>query len=139
MSSLPISTRVYKVGIPCTSSCTVELSNWTVVVPEMRWRNCNTLLLSEEAFTVSMVMRVRLLVGRHTTRCIRVAWREELTLSLMAMTEVGRGEPSRLMMSRRSRCVMALLGGEGSLVAAGAVAGGIFPGWVVGFLALLVT
>src|SRR5947209_491102 len=86
-----------------------------------------------------MVMRVRSLVGQHTTRCIRVAWRAELTLSLMAMTEVGRGEPSRLMMSRRSRCVMALLGGEGSLVGAGAVAGGVFPGWVVAFLALLVT
>ena len=60
-------------------------------------------------------------------------------LSLMAMTEVGRGEPSHLMMSRRSHCVMALLGSEGSLVGAGVVAGGIFPGWVVGFLAFLVT
>src|SRR5436853_6533202 len=57
----------------------------------------------------------------------------------MAMSEVGRGEPSLLMMSRRSRCVMAVLGGEGSLVGAGVVAGGVFPGWVVGFLALLVT
>src|SRR5437588_5112046 len=121
MSSLPISTRVYKVGIPCTSSCTVELSNWTVVVPEMRWRNCDTLLLSEEAFTASMVMRVRSLVGRHTTHCIRVAWRAELMLSLIAMTKVERGEPSLLMMSRHSRCVMALLGGEGFLVGAGVV------------------
>src|SRR5437588_5457100 len=86
-----------------------------------------------------MVMRVRSLVGRHRTRCIRVAWRAELTLSLMAMTEVGRGEPSRLMMSRGSGCVMALLGGEDSLVGGGAVAGGVLPGWVVGFLALLVT
>src|SRR5947209_4743467 len=57
----------------------------------------------------------------------------------MAMTEVGRGEPSLLMMSWRSRCVMALLGGQGSLVGADVASGGIFPGWVVGFLALLVT
>src|SRR5437588_10580456 len=124
MSSLPISTRVYKVGIPCTSSCTVELSNWTVVVPEMRWRNCNTLLLSEAAFTVSMVMRVRSLVGRHTTRCTRVAWRAELMLSVIAMTEVDRGEPSSLIMSWRSRCMMSFLGGIDYLVGLDEVAGG---------------
>src|SRR5205085_5446976 len=81
----------------------------------------------------------RFLVGRHTTRCIRVAWRAELMLSLMAMTKVRGGEPSLLMMSQRSHCVMALLGGKGSLVGVGTVTGGIFPIWVVGFLALLVT
>src|SRR5437588_11687900 len=86
-----------------------------------------------------MVIRVRSLVGRHTMRCIRVPWRAELMLSLMGMTEVGRGEPSLLMMSWRSCCVMALLGGEGCFVGAGVVAGGIFPGWVGGFLSLCVT
>src|SRR5437588_6285304 len=86
-----------------------------------------------------MVMRVRSLVGRHTTRCIRVAWRAELMLSLMAMTEVGRGELSLLMMSQCSHYMMAFLGGKSSLVGMSVVAGGIFPGWVVGFLALLMT
>src|SRR5437660_991700 len=86
-----------------------------------------------------MVMRVRSLVGRHTTHCIRVAWRGELIVSLMAMTEVGRGKPSLLMMSRSSHYVMALFVGKGSLVGVGVFAGGVFPGWVVGFLALLVT
>src|SRR5437660_7246761 len=86
-----------------------------------------------------MVIRVRSLVGRQIMRCIRVAWRAELMLSLMAITEVGRGEPSLLMMSRRSHCVIALLGSVGSLVGADVVAGNVFPCWVVGFLALLVT
>ena len=62
-------------------------------------------------------------------------------LSLIVTTEVVRGEPSRLMISRRSRCVIPLLGGGGCLGAgwaAGAAAGGL-PGTVEGFLALLTT
>src|SRR5205085_5506818 len=82
VSSLPMSARVCEVGIPCTSNCAVGLSSWTVVVPGMRWRNCDTLLLSEDAFTVSMVIRVKSLLGQHTMRYIRVAWRAEFMLSL---------------------------------------------------------
>src|SRR5437588_4098406 len=133
-----MSARVCEVRIPCTSNCAVGLSSWTVVVPGMRWRKCHILLLSEEALTVSMVMRGRSLVEQHTTRCIRVAWRAELMLSLMAMTKVWRGEPSPFMMSRCSRYVM-VLGGEGSLVDVDVVVGGVFPSWIVGFLALLAT
>ena len=72
---------------------------------------------------------------------MRVACRAVLMLSLTVTTEVVRGEPSRLMIRRRSRCVIPFLGGGGCLAAgwaAGAAARGFF-GTVEGFLALFAT
>ena len=63
-------------------------------------------------------------------------------LSLTVTTEVVRGEPSRLMISQRSRCVIPFLGGGGCLVAglaAGAAAAGGLLGMVEVFLALFTT
>ena len=72
------------------------------MVPGMRCRKEETLLLSEATFTVSMVMSVMLLSGRQTTRCLRVAWRAVLMLSRMATVEEVRWVPSRLIRRRRS-------------------------------------
>ena len=76
------------------------------MVPGMKCRKEETLLLSEAAFTVSMVISVTLLSGRQTTRWIRVAWRAVLMLSLMATVEEVRGVPSLLMRRRRSLWVI---------------------------------
>ena len=62
-------------------------------------------------------------------------------LSLTVPTEVVRGDPSRLMIRRRSRCVIPFLGGGGCLVAGcagGAAAGGLLE-TVEGFLSLFTT
>ena len=62
-------------------------------------------------------------------------------LSLTVTTEVLRGEPSRLMIRRRSRCLIPFLGGGGCLAAGwagGAAAGGLL-GTVEGFLTLFAT
>ena len=67
-----------------------------------------------------------------------MACRAVLMLSLTVTTEVVRGVPLRLIIRRRSRCVIPFLGGGGCLVAgwaAGEAAGGLF-GTVEGFLAL---
>ena len=72
---------------------------------------------------------------------MRVACRAVLILFLTVTTDVVRGEPSRSMIRRRSRCVIPFFGGVGCLAAgwaAGAAAGGLF-GTVEGFLALLTT
>ena len=72
---------------------------------------------------------------------MRVACWAVLMLSLTVTTEVVRGEPSRLMIRRRSQCVIPFLGGGGCLAAgwaAGAAAGGLL-GMVEGFLALFTT
>ena len=66
--SLAIVSRECVVEIPCTRSCAVGSSKRTEVVPGMRCKNCDTRLLSEDALTVSMVMRVMSLLGRQTTR-----------------------------------------------------------------------
>ena len=71
-------------------------------MPGIRWRNCEILLLSEVAFTVSMVVIRRSFAALHSTRCMRVAARAALMVSSMAMGEVLRGEPSLLIMSLRS-------------------------------------
>ena len=63
VSSCVMSGRGRSVGMPCTRICTVGKSKQTVVVPGMKCRKEETLLLSEAAFTVSMVMSVRLLSG----------------------------------------------------------------------------
>ena len=105
--------------MPCTRSCAERESSWTVVVPGIRWRNCEILLLSEVAFTVSMVVMRRSFAALHSTRCMRVAARAALILSLMAMGEVVRGEPSLLIMSLRSRGVRPVL----NVVALGVVWG----------------
>ena len=52
-------------GMPCNKICTVGKSRRTVVVPGIRCRKEETLLLSEAAFTVSMVMSVRLSSARN--------------------------------------------------------------------------
>ena len=106
-----MSGRERSVGRPCTKICTVGKSRRTVVVPGMRCRKEETLLLSEAAFTVSMVISVRLLSGRQTTRWIRVAWRAVLMLSLMATVEEVRGVPSLLMRRRRSLWVISFAWG----------------------------
>ena len=54
--------------MPCTSSCAEGVSRWTVVVPGIRWRIWEILLLSEVARTVSMVVKSRSLDGLHSTR-----------------------------------------------------------------------
>ena len=62
-------------------------------------------------------------------------------LSLTVTMEVVRGEPSRLMIRRHSRCVIPFLGGGGCLAAgwAGGVAAGGLLGTVEGMLALFTT
>ena len=137
-----MSGRERSVGRPCTKICTVGKSRWTVVVPGMRCRKEETLLLSEAAFTVSMVMSVRLLSGRQTTRWIRVAWRAVLMLSLMATVEEVRGVPSLLMRRRRSLWVISFAWGgdkaDGEEVAAGGALCGAFDGGGgAGFFAFL--
>ena len=95
--------------MPCTRSCAEGECSWTVVVPGIRWRNCKILLLSEVAFTVSMVVMRRLFAALHSTRCITVAARAALMLSLMAIGEAVRGEPSLLITSLSSRRVRPFL------------------------------
>ena len=63
-----MSGRERLVGRPCTKICLVRKSKRTVVVLGMRCRKEETLLLSEAAFTLSMVISVRFLSGRQTTR-----------------------------------------------------------------------
>ena len=62
-------------------------------------------------------------------------------LSLTMTTEVISGVPSRLMIKRRSRCVIPLLGGCGCLAAgwAARAGAGVLVGTVEGFLALFTT
>ena len=137
-----MSGRERLVGRPCTKICTVGKSRRTVVVPGMMCRNEETLLLSEAAFTVSMVMSVRLLSGRQTTRWIRVAWRAVLMLSRMATVEEARGVPSLLMRWRRSLWVISFAwagdGVDGEEVAAGGALCGTFDGsGGAGFFAFL--
>ena len=122
--------------MPCTRSCVEGESSWMVVVPGIRWKNCEILELSEVAFTVSMVVIRRSFAQLHSTRCMSVACRAVLILSLMAMMEVVRDEPSLLIISLRSRRVRPFLV-EGALgVVAGAVGIAGFAGVVVGVLFL---
>src|SRR5437588_2143499 len=128
--------------MPCTRSCAEGESNWTVVVPGTRWRNCEILELSEIAFTVSMVMMRRSFAGLHLTRCMRVACRAVLMLSLMAIVVVVRGEPSLLIMSLHSRMVRPFFGVAGALgvgVGAAAAGGGFAPSVNAFFLPFLST
>ena len=137
-----MSGRDRSVGRPCTKICTVGKSRRTVVVPGMRCRKEETLLLSEAPFTVSMVMSVRLLSGRQTTHWMRVAWRAVLMLSRMATVEEVRGVPSLLMRRRHSLWVISLAwagdGADGEDVAAGGALCGAFDGGGgAGFFAFL--
>src|SRR5437588_2149516 len=87
-----------------------------------------------------VVMRMSF-AGLHSTRCMRVACRTALILSLIAMMEVLRGELSLLIRSLRSRRVRPFLG-EGALgvVWGVATAGvGFAHGGEVFFLALFAT
>ena len=108
----------------------------------MGCRKEETLLLSEVAFTVSMVISVRLLSGRQTTRWIRVAWSAVLMLSLMATVEEVRGVPSLLMRRRHSLWVISFAwGGDeadgGKVAAGGALCGAFDGGGGAGFFAFL--
>ena len=137
-----MSRRERSVGRPCTKICTVGKSSRTVVVLGMRCRKVETMLLSEAAFTVSMVMSVRLLSGRQTTRWIRVASRAVLMLSRMATVEEVRGVPSLLMRRRHSLWEISFTwaadGADGEEVAAGGALCGAFDGGGgAGFFAFL--
>jgi hypothetical protein len=140
-SSLPISVRVYDVGMPCTSSCAEAESRWTVVTPGIRCRNWVILLLSEVTFTVSMVVNMRWFAGLHCTSWMSVALRAVLVLSLLVITEVLRREPSLLLMSLHSLRLGPFLV-EGALVVGwgGAAAGAdVAEGSVLFFLGFFAT
>ena len=111
------------------------------MVPGTRWRNCEILLLSEVAFTVSMVVMRRSFAALHSTRCMSVAARAALMLSLMAMGEVVRGEPSLLIMSLRSRRVRPFLveGALGVVWGVAAAGAGFADGGEAFFLPFLAT
>ena len=137
-----MSGRERSVGRPCTKICPVGKSRRTVLVPGMRCKKEETLLLSKAALTVSMVMSVRLLSCRQTTRWIRVAWRAVLMLSRMATVEEVRGVPSLLMRRRRSLWMICFAwagdGAEGEEVAmGGALCGAFDGGGGAGFFAFL--
>ena len=125
-----MSGRERLVGRPCTRICTVGKSTRMVVVPRMRCKKEETLLLTEAAFTISMVISVMLLSGRQTTRWIRVAWRAVLMLSRMATVEEVRGVPSLLMRRRRSLWVISFTwleeGADREEVATGGASCGAF-------------
>ena len=126
----------------CTRTCAVGESRWTVVVPGTRWRNWEILLLREVARTVFMVVNRRSFAGLRSTRWMRVACRAVLMLSLMAIVEVVRGEPSLLMKSVRSWRVRPFLveGVLGVSEERGAAAtAGFADGSVVFFLGFLTT
>src|SRR5437868_219853 len=97
--------------MPCTRSWLAGESRWTVVVPGIRWRKADTLLLSEVALTESMVVRVTLPPSKETV-CTRVAERALLILSLSSIAVGRSGEPSRLMVSRLSLIVGSFLEAE---------------------------
>ena len=122
VSSVAMVAKEWEVGMPCTRSWVAGESRWTVVVPGIRWRKADTLLLSEVALTESMVVRVTLPPSKETV-CTRVAERALLILSLSSMAVGRSGEPSRLMVSLLSLIVGPFLG-AGVLAEVGAVAGG---------------
>ena len=93
-----------------------------MVVPGIKWRKADTLLLSEVALTESMVVRVTFPPSKETV-CTRVVDRALLMLSLSSIAVGRSGEPSRLMVSRLSLIVGPFLG-AGVLAEVGAVAGG---------------
>src|SRR5207253_9190557 len=132
VSSVAMVAKEWEVGMPCTRSWVAGESRWTVVVPGIRWRKADTLLLSEVALTESMVVRVTLPPSKETV-CTRVAERALLILSLSS-TAVGRsGVPSRLMLSLLSLIVGPFLV-AGVLASVGEVAGdGLGQGGVVPF------
>ena len=87
-----------------------------------------------------MVVNRRSFAGLRPTHWMRVAWRAVFLLSLMAIVEVVRGEPSLLMISLRSRRVRPFLvegalgvGGGGAAATAGFADGGVV--FFLGFLA----
>ena len=127
--------------MPCTRSCAEGESSWTVVVPGIRWRNCEILMLGEVAFTVSIVVLRRSFAALHSTRCIRVAARAALMLSLMAIGEVVRGEPSLMIMSLRSRRVRPFFveGALGVVWGVAAAGAGFADGGEAFFLPFLAT
>src|SRR5437868_3994060 len=122
VSSVAMVAKEWEVGMPCTRSWVAGESRWTVVVPGIRWRKADTLLLSEVALTESMVVRVTLPPSKETV-CTRVAERALLILSLSSMAVGRSGEPSRLMVSRLSLMVGPFLG-AGVLAEVEVLAGG---------------
>src|SRR5712691_4560720 len=106
-----MSAKEEEVGIPYTTKCEEGESRWTVVVPGIRWRNWAALVLSEVAFTESMVMSVMLLKRSTSTLWMKMLLRAGLMLSLMAVVVEETLEPSLLMMSFLSRRERPFLGG----------------------------
>jgi hypothetical protein len=107
----------------------------------MRCRNWEILLLSEVAFTVSIMVNIRQFARLHSTPWINVALRTVLMLSLMTITEVLKGELSLLIISLCSLRVGSFLV-EGALVVVwgGAAAGtGLADGGMVFFLDFFAT
>src|SRR5207253_5868362 len=131
--------KEWEVGMPCTRSWVAGESKWTVVVPGIRWRKADTLLLSEVALTESMVVRVTLPTSMETV-CTRVAERALLILCLSSIAVGRSGEPSRLMVSLLS-LIVGPFREAGVLAEVGAVAGGVlgFDGTEAFFLSFLAT
>src|SRR5437588_7867812 len=111
VSSVAMVAREWEVGMPWTRSWLAGESRWTVVVPGIKWRKADTLLLSEVALTESIVVRVTLPPSKETV-CTRVAERALLILSLSSIAVGRSGEPSRLIVSRLSLIVGPFLGAE---------------------------
>jgi hypothetical protein len=127
--------------MPCTSSYAENESRWTVETPGIRCRNWQILLLSKGTFTMSMVVNMRWFAGLHSTSWMSVTLRAVLMLSLMAITEVLRGEPSLLIMSLLSlRVGPFLIGGAFVVGCSGAAPGAdLADGGVLLFLGFFAT
>src|SRR5205807_10359956 len=139
VSSVAMVAKEWEVGMPWTRSWLAGESSWTVVVPGIKWRKADTLLLSEVALTESMVVRVTLPPSKETV-CTRVAERALLMLSLSSIAVGRSGEPSRLMVSLLSLIVGPFLG-AGVLAEVGAATGVVpdFGGAEAFFLPFLAT
>ena len=120
VSSVAMVAKEWEVGMPCTRSWVAGESRWTVVVPGIRWRKADTLLLSEVALTESMVVRVTLPPSKETV-CTRVAERALLILSRSSIVVGRSGESSRSMGSLLSLILGPILR-VGILAKVGAVA-----------------
>ena len=78
-----------------------------------------------------MLVNRRSFAGLRLTRCMRVAWRAVLMLSLIAIVEVVRGKLSLLMISLRSQRVRPFLV-EGALGVGGVGGAAATAGFEIG-------
>jgi hypothetical protein len=98
VTSLPISVREQDIGMWCKSSFAEGESRYSVVTPGMSCGNWEILLLCGVTCTVSMVVNLRWFVGLPYTYRMSVALRTATMPSLMAITEVLRGQLSLFIM-----------------------------------------